>query len=172
MATASLISSLLLTCLLVCKKEQVVYLPDYCAMLQRPLVYLRNAFLFAFADSSSSGYREHICECNNIEGLGNFCEQTVCYASMSINRMLWTQSRRRRTTSRMKRNPPSVVSCGVWWLDTLRSRAPRLITRPLSIWKGYRQPTDSMAGRDNDGGGSVLFPKISQDVLPSSLTPF
>jgi hypothetical protein len=47
-----------LACLLVRQKETVVYLPDCRAMLREPLEYLRNALLFAFADSSSSDYRE------------------------------------------------------------------------------------------------------------------
>ena len=44
-------------------------------MLREPLEYLRNALLFAFADSSSSDYREWICECRDINNLANFCVQ-------------------------------------------------------------------------------------------------
>ena len=62
-----------LACLLVRTKERVVYLPDCRAMLQEPLGYLRNALLFAFADSSSSDYREHIYQCEDIKALVDFC---------------------------------------------------------------------------------------------------
>ena len=63
-----------LACLLVRKKEPVVYLPDCRAMLREPLEYLRHALLFAFVDSSSSGYRERIYECEDIEALAGFCK--------------------------------------------------------------------------------------------------
>jgi len=64
-----------LACLLVRTKERVVYLPDCRAMLQEPLGYLRKALLFAFADSSSSDYREHIYECEDIEALADFLHE-------------------------------------------------------------------------------------------------
>jgi hypothetical protein len=63
-----------LACLLVRKKERIVYLPDCRAMLQEPLEYLRNALLFTFADSSSIDYRERIYECEDIEALAAFCK--------------------------------------------------------------------------------------------------
>jgi hypothetical protein len=63
-----------LACPLVRKKERVVYLPDCRAMFQEPLEYLRNALLFAFADSSSSDYCERIYECEDVEALANFCK--------------------------------------------------------------------------------------------------
>ncbi|KIM82083.1 hypothetical protein PILCRDRAFT_484362 [Piloderma croceum F 1598] len=63
-----------LACLLVRNHQRVVYIPDCRAMLSRPLVYLRNAFLFAFADPQSE-YRKGIWECQHVEALGDFCEK-------------------------------------------------------------------------------------------------
>ena len=78
-----------LACLLVRKKELVVYLPDCCAMLREPLKYLRNALLFAFVGLSSFDYREWICECEDIEGLANFCMQykqgQLCFIIDQLN---------------------------------------------------------------------------------------
>ena len=62
-----------LACLLVRRKERVIYLPDCRAMLREPLRYLRHALVFAFGDSSSSNYRERIYECEDIEALADFC---------------------------------------------------------------------------------------------------
>lgn len=44
-------------------------------MLQGPVVYLRNALLFAFMGPSSSGYRERIYGCESVEALVDFCEK-------------------------------------------------------------------------------------------------
>lgn len=67
-----------LTCLrLVRKKELDVYLPDCRAVLQQPLKYLRNALLFAFADLSSSGYRE----CDGIETFASGTNKVDCASS-------------------------------------------------------------------------------------------
>jgi energy-coupling factor transporter ATP-binding protein EcfA2 len=77
-----------LACLLIRKKEKVVYLPDCRAMLQEPLEYLRNALLFAFANSSFSDHRDWICECEDIESLAQFCRRykgRLCFIIDQLN---------------------------------------------------------------------------------------
>jgi hypothetical protein len=44
-------------------------------MLQESLEYLRNALLFAFANSSFSDHRDWICEVEDIEDLAQFCRR-------------------------------------------------------------------------------------------------
>ena len=67
-----------LACLLIHSNERVVYLPDCRAMFSQPLLYLRNALLFAFAGSEFCDYGRRIWECQNIEALGDFCQQYEC----------------------------------------------------------------------------------------------
>jgi hypothetical protein len=59
-----------LACLLVRKGERVVYIPDCPAMLLDPFLYLRTALLFAFTGSI---HGEGIRECEDVEGLADFC---------------------------------------------------------------------------------------------------
>jgi hypothetical protein len=59
-----------LACLLIRNNQRVVRIPDC-----RPLVYLRNALLFAFEDPQSSEYRKRMWECQHVEAFGAFCEK-------------------------------------------------------------------------------------------------
>lgn len=70
-----------LACFLVRTGTQVVYLSDCREWLFNPLNYLQAAVLFAFVNSSPS-FREEILSCNDIESLGNFCQQYRTYGQL------------------------------------------------------------------------------------------
>ena len=76
-----------LMCLLVRKGTQVVYLPDCRAWLFNPLIYLRNALVFAFIHSEVS-LHEEILDCENLESLANFCacyQNWLCFIVDQVN---------------------------------------------------------------------------------------
>ena len=63
-----------LACLLIRKGERVVYIPDWRAMLRRPLTYLQHAFLMAFPDTDSAVYTHWVSRCATYEELISLCD--------------------------------------------------------------------------------------------------
>lgn len=61
-------------CLLVRRGTRIVYLPDCHAWLFNPLIYLRNALVFAFINAESFLLNE-VLDCDDLESLANFCAQ-------------------------------------------------------------------------------------------------
>ena len=75
-----------LACLLIHKGERVIYVPDCRALLHRPVHYLRNAFLLAFADSKS--HQTRILQCNDLNAMADYCanyKDRLCFIVDQVN---------------------------------------------------------------------------------------
>jgi hypothetical protein len=137
-----------LACLFVRKKEPVVYLSDCRAMLQHPLNYLPNALLFAFADSSSSGYREWMSECGDIEALAIFCEQYkqdgLCFIINQLNAL-----------DPEPKGEDDVPDHGKFWLRTLAAHIGWQVS--ITSTSAYHRSAKHMATKDTGDQKSLCW---------------
>jgi hypothetical protein len=145
-----------LACLLVRKKELVVYLPDCCAMLREPLKYLRNALLFAFVGLSSFDYREWICECEDIEGLANFCMQykqgQLCFIIDQLNAL----DPEPKGEDDVSDDRKFTLAAHIGWPRIDHKRLGKSQECHAYGSKRYWRPKNLFAGRHDDGEGAIL----------------